>query len=114
MALAVGSPPILVAAVAATLGASAWLVVAGAALGAALAAVAVVRLVMRPMAADAVDARLALGDAEERNRALRSTVELRDRFDGAAAAEDSEAGVLRLLVRAATELVPDRDVALLL
>lgn len=114
MALVVGLPPILLSAIAAAVGAPAWIAVVGAALGSAIAAVAVVRLVMRPMAADAVDARLALGDAEERNRVLRSTVELRDRFDGAAAAEDSEAGVLRLLVRAATELAPDRDVALLL
>ena len=84
------------------------------AVGVAAAVVLTVRTVLRPLAHDAVDARLVGQAAEARIRSLRAAVVLRDRFDAAAPAEVSGAGVLRLLVRAATELEPLREVTLLL
>ena len=114
MALAVGAAPVVLVAVGALLGLNGATLVALSALGALAGTVATLTVLLRPLAHDAVDARLRTQDAVAQCEALRLTVVLRDRFDAAAAAEESEAGVLRLLVRAATELVPDADVALLL
>jgi GGDEF domain-containing protein len=110
----VAAPPIVAGAVAAALDLAAIPTFGLVVLGVAVAVVLTVRVVLRPIAHEAVDARLDAQDAKGRNADLRAAVALRDRFDAAAAAEGSEAGVLRMLVRAATELEPLRDVALLL
>ncbi len=109
-----GAAPVTFVAAGALLGLSSAALLALSALGAVVGTVATVTMLLRPLAHDAVDARIRAQDADERNAALRLTVVLRDRFDAAAAAEESEAGVLRLLVRAATELVSDAEVTLLL
>jgi GGDEF domain-containing protein len=114
VALTVAGPPLAAVALAAAadLGPLATFLLV--LLGAAAAVVATGQVVLRPMARDDVDARLAALDADERAQALRTAIALRDRFDAAAAAEVGEAGLLRLMVRAATELTPMHDVALLL
>ncbi|UDY37327.1 GGDEF domain-containing protein [Dermatobacter hominis] len=114
MALTVAGPPLVAGAAAVVLDLSEVATLVLLVVAAAVAVVLTVRAVLRPIAHDAVDARLAGQDADERIRSLRTAVALRDRFDAAAAAEGAEAGVLRLLVRAATELEPMREVSLLL
>ncbi len=114
MALAVGGPPTALAALSALIGADLAIVVAAVVLGAVAATSLTVRAVLRPMTAEVVDARIAQQDAEAAGAALRRAVAVRDRFDVAAAAEATDAGVLRLLVQTAAELVPEHEVALLL
>jgi len=93
-------------------------IIAGTTVSAALAIVVVVRSlrtsVVEPLTTMAVTGRLAAEDADERVRALQAGIEMRDRFDRAVATVDSEAALLRLTVRAATDLFIDHDVSLLL
>lgn len=93
--------------------------VVGVALAAAGAGITVVvgsirRSVLGPLATLVVRERLDAEDAASRVEQLRSTMAIRDRFDRAVATVDAEAALLRLMVRAAAELLEDHDVALLL
>lgn len=92
--------------------------VAGAVLGAGcavvLAAASQRRAVVVPLRRRLAGERLARADVEARSRSLEAGIALRDRFDRAAATVDGEAALLRLMLRAAVELLAEDDVALLL
>lgn len=72
------------------------------------------RSVIEPLTMQVVEDRLAAADAADRIATLVDGLALRDRFDRSVATVDSEAALLRLAVRAASELLPDHEVALLL
>ncbi len=122
MLLAVLTPTVLAGAVvvaADAKGTAALAVIATGSLVAAVATAAVVATRVRregidPLTSAAVSERLTAEEATERTRLLQAALEVRDRFDRAVASVDVEAALLRLTVRAASELLSDHDVALLL
>ena len=106
--------PVVCAAVAALLGATAWMVVLATTLGAVLAAAVLRRTVLLPAAARTARAS-SRADTLERNlvdeRAVR---DLQDRLDRALQDSDGEPATLRMGLRAIAELAPDVQVSLLL
>lgn len=106
--------PVVCAAVAALLGATAWIVVLATTLGAVLAAAVLRTTVLLPAAARTARAS-SRADTLERNlvdeRAVR---DLQDRLDRALQDSDGEPATLRMGLRAIAELAPDVQVSLLL